>query len=107
MLKNKIKMLEKETYELSQSQLDTLYEKIKGAVYEEFSDAILHSEDKYHSFITVKRNKHEIVAIIDTNKKLLKTKNKNYKNRLFELAMSLQENVGGSWSYIYSQKRLI
>ena len=85
--------------ELTNIELNDLYNLIEDAVKEVFPYAKLESLDKYHSFINIKDKKGKTIATIHTEGNLLKYGKKDYKSEIRQLSSILQQDLGGSWSY--------
>jgi hypothetical protein len=96
--------MQKSVEELTQIELEELFEKIKKAVHEEISDLVLESADKYHSFIYINNKTGKPIAIIETQNNFIYTDNQKNKEKIFRIAKSLQRNLGESWSYQYKNK---
>jgi hypothetical protein len=96
--------MQKSVEELTQIELEELFEKIKKAVHEEISDLVLESADKYHSFIYINNKTGKPIAIIETQNNFIYTDNQKNKEKIFRIAKSLQRNLGESWSYHYKDR---
>lgn len=96
--------MQKSLEELTQKELDELFESIKIAVKEEIPNARLESADKYHSFIYVNKGNGTPLGIIELENNLIYTNNRENKEKISCIARNFQKKFKESWSYQYKDR---